>query len=115
MWPFSSNIWLDQHHSPYLGLSKVTLLQLNLLELRQEPKGSFKIESVHIFVIVSVLLSIWVFLGTGSLVFFYFSMVLEIPMKLCIAEPDILEKLFPQNGGNEPKIEFFGFKEKFVH
>ena len=47
-------------------------------------------------------------------------MVLETYMKLCVTEPDILEKSFlPQKLGkwtkNGPKTGFFKFIEKFAH
>ena len=38
--------------------------------------------------------------------------MLETRMKLCVAEPDILEKVFcPSDWENGPKIEFFEVKE----
>ena len=47
-------------------------------------------------------------------------MVLETYMKLCVTEPDALEKtLLPQELGNwandGPKIRFFEYIEKFGH
>ena len=41
-------------------------------------------------------------------------MVLETIIMLWVTELDFLDKLFcPENWGNEPKIGFFEFKEKF--
>ena len=41
-------------------------------------------------------------------------MVLETLITLCATEHDFLENVFlPQKLGNEPKIGFFEFKEKF--
>ena len=43
-----------------------------------------------------------------------FGMVLETVMKLCLAEPEFLEKLFLlQKLGKVSKIWFFEFEEKF--
>ena len=52
------------------------------------------------------------FLGILSLVFLNFGMVLETHVKLCMTEPDLLEKSFlpPKLGKwtkNGPKTEFF--------
>ena len=42
-----------------------------------------------------------------------FSMVLETLMKMCLTEPECLEKFFlPSNWEDRPNIGFFKFKEK---
>ena len=59
-------------------------------------------------------------LGIVSLVFCNFGMVLETHLKLCVTDPDFLEKLFlPKKLGkwtrNGPKARFFEFIAKFGH
>ena len=42
--------------------------------------------------------------------------MLDTHMKLCVTEPDFLEKVFcPQNWENGPKTGLFEYIEKFYH
>ena len=55
-----------------------------------EPEGPYKIGSVHPSILLSALLGC--FLGTVSLVFLDFGMMLETHIKLCMTEPEFAEK-----------------------
>ena len=61
-----------------------------------------------------------VFLELDHLIFLNFSIVLDTLIKLCMTEPNFLEKLFliqtlGKCAKNRPKIGFYEFKEKFGH